>query len=177
MTQIKFSPDELSELQLFYKQEYNKALKRLTDLKSILSKLKTNGTNGSASTTEHAISAAPVSTAKKRGRPARKQTVVKVASAPTAKKRGRPAQTRTVAPVQRRGGKWRTFILDSLSSDKSLRAKDMYPTALKQFNAKGKTAEKRALVNLHANLARMQKYGDLKAEKKSGQPGTFYRIA
>ncbi|MBI4929660.1 MAG: hypothetical protein HY841_02775 [Bacteroidetes bacterium] len=155
MAQIKFSDSELTELQSFYKQEYNKTIQKLQNIKGILSKLKSNGTNGTA------------------------ETVKVQTNTSTGKKRGRKPHTQTTSSAPaRKLGKWPNFIINTIkTSGKPMKALDIYPVSLKHFNAKSKLDQARTLRNLRGHLIRMTRRGEIKSGKKIGQRDNLFSIS
>jgi len=154
MVQIKFSSNELTELQSFYRQEYNKAVQRLQDIKAILSKLNSNGTNGSV------------------------PTKTKSSDSSSNRKRGRKPQSKTTPAPTKKLGKWGTFIVNEIkSAGKPVKTLDIYPSALKHFNAKSKVEQEKTLRNLRGHIRHMGKVGILKTDKKKGQRAHYFSVA
>ena len=159
MTQIKFSDNELTELQTFYKHELDKTLKRIEDIKAILKKLNSPQTN------------TPTRTVKlSKSLPADTSSDIK-------RKVKRKSKLHRSPVDNRKLGKYPIFILDTLSaSDKPMRMLEILPLMLKQFNISNKQDKAKVERNLRGHLLRMTRRSEVKAVKIKGQRDNLYSV-
>src|SRR5207237_930218 len=110
-----------------------------------------NGTNGNVKTTKPKVDSAPVH---------------------------KPTATKKKSFPKKKLSKWPAFIINTLkASGKPMTALNIYPSALKHFNAKGKADQTKTLRNLQGHIRGLAKTGKLKVEMKKGRRDHFFSVA
>lgn len=168
MLQIKFSETEVDELSRFYKNEHEKALKRLEAIEAILTKLGTSSigkksseknVKGVASSVEAAIEQIGVTTTNSR-----------------VSARGKYKTRRS--SKRKRSGKWPSFIIKTLKgSEQPLKTTDLLPLAYEHFKVTGSDDQLKAERNLRGHLQRMNKRGEIEVTKAEGTRDNFYKVS